>query len=233
LLPAVEITPVPESEWFQPPLLRLDELYAAVFVSANAASVAVPVLLRDRPWPPELRVLAIGAATAARLADLGVTSVLCPLDRYDSEGLLALPALADVAQRQIAIVRGRGGRDVLRTGLLQRGAQVLDVACYERRIAKPSPQQIDAIWRDGIDFCTVTSVEVLSNLFQLMGPARTAALCQVLMFAPHARIAAAARLLGVRQVIETAPGDDGLLAAMIAHHASTAQSGAAQQVVSG
>jgi len=63
---------------------------------------------------------------------------------------------------------------------------------------------------------TVSSSEGLSNLFDMLGKLGQQWLRTTPLFVPHARVAEAARRLGVRSVIVTEPGDpevfDGLLA---------------------
>jgi uroporphyrinogen-III synthase len=66
---------------------------------------------------------------------------------------------------------------------------------------------------------TITSSEGMRNLFAMVGPSGQPMLQQTPLFAPHPRIAAVARELGCRHVIETAPGDDGLMDALLRHFA--------------
>jgi uroporphyrinogen-III synthase len=61
----------------------------------------------------------------------------------------------------------------------------------------------------------VTSSESLHNLFDLLGKLGQQWLKKTPLFAPHARIAAAARSLGLEQVAVTAAGDEGLLMGLI------------------
>jgi uroporphyrinogen-III synthase len=50
----------------------------------------------------------------------------------------------------------------------------------------------------------------------MLGPPGQQRLKRTVLFAPHARIAANARSLGCQRVIETAPGDEGIAAALAA-----------------
>ena len=87
---------------------------------------------RRRSWPARLRAFAPGPGTAAALAAAGIHDVTIPATTFDSEGLLALPALSQVAGKRIAIFRGEGGRDLLGDTLRARGALVDYVDCYRR-----------------------------------------------------------------------------------------------------
>ena len=110
-----------------------------VFTSANAvrAAAALQALRprRARTW------LAVGAGTAAALARAGVNDVLAPM-QMDSEGLLALPALADVRGRTIGLVTAPGGRDRLAPALRARGAAVLRADVYARVDIAPSTRAL-------------------------------------------------------------------------------------------
>jgi uroporphyrinogen-III synthase len=138
----------------------------------------------------------------------------------DSEGLLALPELLDVAGKRIVIFRGDGGRELLRTALEARGAHVVQVECYRR--AKPqggAAGLIDA-WREKrVDAVTLTSGEGLDNLWTILGNEGRTHLAATPAFVPHPGIAERARELGLRQVIVTPPADAGLLASLLEYFA--------------
>ena len=65
----------------------------------------------------------------------------------------------------------------------------------------------------------MTSSEGLANLRDMLGEAGAPCLLQTPMFAPHERIAAAARALGVQTVVLTGSGDEGLVAGLAAFFA--------------
>src|SRR5690606_1108339 len=104
----------------------------AVVVSANAARLALEQL-RAAPQPAATGCdwFAVGAGSAAPLRAAGV-SVPGPDQDATSEGLLALPAFAQVAGQRVLVIRGEGGRDVLRAGLVARGARVSFCELYRR-----------------------------------------------------------------------------------------------------
>lgn len=140
-----------------------------IFVSANAARHGFPVL-RDLDGT-DRRVIAVGNATRRALEALGCRDVDTPAgDQGSSEGLLASPALANVTGRAICIVRGAGGREVLREALTARGAAVSYLECY-RRVLPPEPDTA-ALLRALDDghralVISVTSVTGLTNLLRL------------------------------------------------------------------
>jgi uroporphyrinogen-III synthase len=141
--------------------------------------------------------------------------VLAPTERSDSEALLALPELADVHGWNVVIFRGEAGRELLGETLAARGAQVTYAACYRRGRPAADPAPLLEAWtRGALDAVTVTSSEGLTNLWAMLGPAGRAHLRATPLFAPHARIAANARALGLAQVVTTGAGDTGLLAGL-------------------
>ncbi len=50
----------------------------------------------------------------------------------DSEHLLRLPALQNVEQQQVLILRGNGGRELIKDALVRRGAKVHYSETYKR-----------------------------------------------------------------------------------------------------
>jgi uroporphyrinogen-III synthase len=190
----------------------------AVFVSANAAE---HVLAGVSAWPAGTRAIAPGPGTAAAVMAGGVANVLLPATSYDSEGLLALPELGTVAGKRFVIFRGDGGRELLGDTLAARGAHVDYVSCYRRAKPTSGAQALTDAWdAQRIDAVTVTSSEGLENLWELLDTAGRERLRATPLFAPHARIAARGRALGVREVIETAAGDAGLIAGLLRRFSS-------------
>lgn len=110
-----------------------------LFTSPNAVRAAADLRrlgnARGRP------VLAVGDGTRRALQRLGVDA-MAPT-RMDSEGLLAMPALRDIAGRSVGLVTAPGGRNRLAPGLQSRGAEVRRADVYERM-----PVEItDARWQ--------------------------------------------------------------------------------------
>ena len=184
----------------------------AIFVSANAVEHGAP---DPRRWPARLVVLAPGPGTAEALAEVGLAGARIPATTFDSEGLLALPELAEVRGKRVVIFRGDGGREHLGDALAARGALVDYVACYRRaRPAGGIAGLAEAFGEGRIDAVTITSSEGLDNLWSLADGAVRAAWRACPTFVPHPRIAGHARDLGLA-VVATAGGDAGLLAGLL------------------
>ena len=132
IIPAIVILPPADPAALARVHAELDCFDIAVFVSANAVEYGVPP-----HWPSRLRVFAPGPGTAAALAAVRVADVHIPHTSYDSEGLLALPALAEVAGKRVVIFCGEGGRVLLADALRARGA----VVTTSPAIAGPRPKR--------------------------------------------------------------------------------------------
>ena len=221
LFPVIEIRDVEDLGAFTRVVDRLDEFDLAVFISPNAAERAIGMILGRRALPPQLKLAAIGAGGARALAARGITGVIAPQGRSDSEALLELPKVAGA--RRVAIFRGVGGREHLGEALAARGAAVEYAECYRRGRPDLDPRPLIEAWaRREVDAVTVTSSEGLRNLFEMTGAAGLEPLRSTPLFVPHPRIAAGARALEVRNVVVTGPGDDGLLTGLVAYFGAKA-----------
>jgi uroporphyrinogen-III synthase len=131
--PALDIAPLALSAQDRQRLLDIDQYHAVFFVSSNAARFALAQLDTLWPqWPEGVHWLAVGPATAQVLATAGLP-VEVPESGFDSEAVLALPALADLQGRRILICRGEGGREWFADTLRGRGAEVEVISFYQRR----------------------------------------------------------------------------------------------------
>ncbi len=217
VFPVIEILALDDGRALAAAVDRLDAYDLAVFISPNAVDRALSAILARRTWPQRLRAATVGPGSERSLRRYGVTDVVAPSGRFDSEALLDLPALAGVGGQRVVIFRGLGGREVLGDALRGRGAAVDEVECYRRarpRVDAGPLAQAGA--RGEIDAVTVSSSEGLGNLFDMLGAGGEAWLKRTPLFAPHARIAERARALGCERVIETAPGEQGIVAALAA-----------------
>jgi uroporphyrinogen-III synthase len=221
LFPAIEIRDVEDLTPFMRVVDELEEFDLAVFISPNAAERAIGMILARRTLPAGLRIAAIGGGGLRALAARGVTGVIAPEARYDSETLLELPEVATA--RRVAIFRGAGGREHLGEALRARGATVAYAECYRRCRPEADPKPLLDAWsRKQVDAVAVTSSEGLRNVFEMVTSAGHAYLQGTPLFAPHPRIAQAARELGVRTVVVTGPGDEGLLTGLAAFFGANA-----------
>jgi len=135
-----------------------------VFVSPVAVKFAFALDPRLR-FARTTRVCAIGAATARALHRRGLSGVLWPRERQDSEGLLALPELGPMRGRQVALIGAPGGRDLLASALRARHARVAAVHVYARGAPRFTPRQLAALEQTRPPLITLlSSAEALDNL---------------------------------------------------------------------
>jgi len=116
------------------------------------------------------RAFALGAGTRRALARHGVEAFM-PESGADSEALLALPMLADVRSRRIALIGAPGGRNLIAPTLRERGAQVEAIDVYERRAPRLTRRHFDALAAAPQPWITLlSSAEALANLCALLPP---------------------------------------------------------------
>lgn len=223
LLPAIEILPPDDTAKLNAVIDRLEGFDIAIFISPTAVAKANAAVRARREWPARLRYAAVGRGTAAALREIGLADVMAPQGRGDSEALAAMPEMADVAGRRVAIFRGHGGREALRETLVARGAQVEYAECYLRALPRTDVGPLIERWgRGGIDAVSVTSAAGLENLIALLGAAGVtgpALLRATPVFVPHPRVGEAARNLGIERVILTGAGDQALAQALVSFFA--------------
>ena len=208
--PAMEIHDLPG--WQLP---ALEDYDLAIFVSPTCVQKVFEKLER---WPAALPVAAVGRGTRRELERRGIREVRAPEAGADSEALLALAPMHEVHGKRIVIFRGEGGREMLAETLTERGAQVEYVECYRRARPQTDSGPLLQAWQQGeVHAVTVSSAEGLDNLVELVGAAGRARLTSTPLFATHERIAGHARALGFEEVAVGGPGDEELVARLMAY----------------
>ena len=176
---------------------RLAGADLAIFISPTAVEQALQRLHeRGQTLPEGVAVAAVGAGTAAALAAHGIAA-LVPTERFDSEGLLALPRLAHVASQRVVIFRGEGGRAALGDTLRVRGADVTYAECYRRVRPTADVGPLLVRWDRGeIDVVSITSVAALEHLHAMVGDHGRARLLRTPVAVLNQAQAGACRRLG-------------------------------------
>ncbi|HYA19804.1 MAG TPA: uroporphyrinogen-III synthase [Burkholderiales bacterium] len=212
LFPTLDIIEAEDPRPLHRTVDRLEQFDLAVFVSANAVNSAMNAILARRSLPDTLKMAVVGAASRNALQRFGVKEIICPSSRHDSEALLELPQLRDVAGKNIVIFRGRGGRELLGETLVKRGARIEYLECYRRARPNADVGPLMRLWAEhNLHAITVTSSEGLRNLFEMMNEAGKTLLKRTPLFVPHPRIAEVARSLGCGNPVVTEAGDAGLM----------------------
>ena len=212
--PALDIEGVP-AEALSGSLANVALADILVFISPNAAQFGMSAIRAADHLPSGVSIFAVGPGTARELGALGVSAVVTPVGQ-DSEALLALSQLQQVAGKRVVIVRGVGGRPLMAETLAARGAEVHFLECYRRNRPQTDATALLSHWQSGgIDAVTITSAETLHNLAALLGKIGVPLLAHTPLFAPHEKIAEAARQFGILNVVTTAGGDVGLIDGLI------------------
>jgi uroporphyrinogen-III synthase len=203
-LPAVEIEPVA----VQTTVTALD-YDLVVFVSVNAVEHGARQVTKSA----RTRVAAIGRATAAALAAAELAADIVPEAGFTSEALLAHPQLQLASGARVLIVRGEGGRELLRDTFVAHGMSVETREVYRRvrpNVDAAKVAEVEARWSDeGIDVVTATSIETLQNLQSMLTERGRQLLSSTALLVPSRRIVAAAVSAGLRgEAIVAAGADD-------------------------
>lgn len=206
--PTVEIVPA------QAPVASGHDLI--IFASVNAVAHGVHLIEKSST----ARVAAIGKATAAALAQASLPADIVPESGFTSEALLAHPDLTLPDNARVLIVRGSGGRELLRETFTARGMTVETLDVYRRvrpTIDDATRVALEARWdSEGIDVVTATSVETLHNLIGMLSDRGRALLRETTLLVPSQRIAEAARAAELKGMVlmAKAPDDASMVGAL-------------------
>lgn len=144
--------------------------------------------------------LAVGAGTAAALCAHGAGTVLAPA-RMDSEGLLALPELADLRGLQAGLVTAPGGRGIIAATLAARGATLHRADVYQRLPLALPPRTLQRLRRTATPWVlALSSGEALSLLLAQLPADLQPRLRQARVVAASARLAEQAGQAGFHRV---------------------------------
>ncbi len=224
VFPVMEILDAEDLKPLNALIDRLDEFDFAIFISPNAVNKAMNLIGARRALPVKLRIAAIGRGSVKALGHFGVTDVIAPATRFDSEALLELPALADVAGKRVVIFRGEGGRELLGDTLVERGARLEYAECYRRGKPNVDAAPLMKAWaRSELHAIIVTSSEGLRNLFDIVGKLGQTWLRKTPLVVPHPRIAETARELGLANVVLTEGGNEGVVAGLCRYFSAVAR----------
>ncbi|NLG76868.1 MAG: uroporphyrinogen-III synthase [Xanthomonadaceae bacterium] len=188
-----------------------------IFASTNAVEHGWRLLAPN----PQMKVAAIGKATAAALERVDITVHYVPEAGFTSEALLAHPELELEPGMQALIVRGEGGREFLRAELTSRGLTVQTREVYRRVQPTVDPEIIAALETDwsegGVDVVTLTSVATLDHLRNMLSARGRALLETTALLVVSERIREAARNANLKGHIVVAPAaDDASIAGALA-----------------
>lgn len=134
-------------------------------------------------------IVAVGEGTANALRRHGVRQVASP-SRMDSEGLLALPALATLEGLRVGLVTAPGGRGVIAAQVQRRGATLIRADVYERANLPVSERSLHRLQQLGTQGAlALSSGEALLTVLPQLSPALLHAWQRMPVVAASARLA--------------------------------------------
>lgn len=170
--PVIEILPVSDQPSLNTIIEQLDSYDLGIFISANAVNYALLAVRAKREFPQNLCLATIGDATRKALEKENLKASIYPTQKFDSEALLALPQMQQIEGKRIIIFRGKGGRELLKKSLQERGAHVDYAELYQRTMPDYHSNDLNLCWdQNAVDIVTVTSNQALDNLFTIAGKA--------------------------------------------------------------
>lgn len=226
-LPLLDIEPLAEKPPERHCIMDLDRYPVVIVVSKPAARLLLERIDNYWPQPPlEQHWFCLGSGTGQLLIDYGLIPVEWPDTASDSEALLALPSLQEAlgqGRRQVLLVKGEGGRELLADSLRRWGVAV-DTLCLYRRVL---PEYTSDVLRqtledkrlNGLVVTSGQSLESLRRLAADMWPC----LERLTLFVPSSRVAHMARSMGLGNVVDCCgAGTPALLRALQKQPAPTA-----------
>ena len=216
--PVLEILEPTDSKPLLALIDRLQDFDIAVFISPNAVRKAMNLIRSRRDFPESTKIAAIGRKSAQELKSFGQIADIYPKSRFDSEALLELPEMQDVAGKRVVIFRGDGGREMLGDTLKARGATVEYANAYRRGRPETDNGEILYLWsRNELDAILVTSSEGLRNLFDMVGKLGQMWLRSTPLIVGGERMQETAHELGfkVEPVVAADPSDEAMMEALL------------------
>ncbi|PJG83249.1 uroporphyrinogen-III synthase [Caviibacterium pharyngocola] len=139
-------------------------------VSKNAVDYAAQTLRNAGfHWRNDLHYFTVGMRTAEYFSSQTEQVVYYPCVSENSEGLLDLPAMQTLNDKQILILRGNGGRELFSEQAEKRGATIDTAECYRRvPIAYNNVEQTSICKRAGVQTVVATSMEILLYLMDFV-----------------------------------------------------------------
>jgi len=214
-MPVLKIVAVEPIAKIREALSDIQQYQWLIFVSANAVNFALSANNGKIPNLLGSKIIAIGQATASALKNVGIDVDLVPKQGFNSEAVLALPELQQFNGVACLIVRGQGGRELLRETLEERGARVEYLEVYRRMLPKVDTNPVyNLLDKKELDVVTITSVEALNNLLKILG-SKKLQLFSIPLVVISERIGKMAAELGFKQIIiSQQPTDTALVEAI-------------------
>ncbi len=188
-----------------------------IFISTNAVIFGLPYANGD-----DTAIAVIGPGTRSAVESAGRQVDIIPAQGFDSEHLLTEAELQDVAGKNIRIIRGDSGRELLADTLRERGATVHYLPVYRRLARIYSPKLLTGLehrWRDGQVNCVIAmSVDSLDKLQEILPAGCRELLSKTPLVTPSTRVlqTASDRIPEAKVSLAESPTTDDMVRALIA-----------------
>ncbi len=170
-LPVIRITPITTSPEIDAMVTRIGEYRMLCLTSVNGVDQLFARLAdagRDaRAIHRDARVVAIGPATAERLAANGLRADVVP-ESYVAEGVLEALADTDLGGVPTLVARAEEARALLVDELRARGADVDEVFLYATGAEQPSAEDLSRAL--AADYVTFTASSTVTRFMEIVGP---------------------------------------------------------------
>lgn len=195
-LPTLTITPItPSPQSVEQWCHHLHEA-DVIIVSSQNAILCAPLPVLDALKSTKAKVVTIGQATTNLLKANGVSVFFTPLPGSDSEALLTNSFLQtnEIANKNVVLLAGLGGREVLAETLAKRGALIHWVKVYQQLRPSLALEPMLSSWvLFGKPFCFIaTSLNSLDHFLNSVPAEHLAWLRQQAFIVVSERIAQAA-----------------------------------------
>ena len=217
-LPAIRVTPVGDSPEIAAACASIGDYRLVVLTSVNGVDALFDRLAergRDaRAIDAACAVVAIGPATAERLARRGVRADVVP-QRYLAEGILEALRERRLQGARVLVARARAARPELVDGLRARGARVDEVALYDTTPEPAGREELEEAL--AADYLTFTASSTVRSFLSLLAPPERSRLGRARVVSIGPITSATAREEGLEVHAEAAEHTvPGLIAALLA-----------------
>ncbi|MFQ5570621.1 MAG: uroporphyrinogen-III synthase [Rhodothermales bacterium] len=165
--PTIRIAPMADTTPLDDAVSHLERYDWIIFTSVNGVVYFWERLggANRSSIPKQVRVAAIGPATAGALRERGCAPEFLP-DEFVAERMLE--GLGEVAGKKFLLPRAQIARKSLPDLLVSAGALVDDIATYRTLAETPGDDEMEAI-EEGVDVLTFTSSSTVRNFAKIFG----------------------------------------------------------------
>ena len=224
-LPAIELAPVKRNGLLRHAIKEIPKTDWIFFTSPEGIGWFSRLL---KPYRKDVRCLlgchigAIGPKTAASIEDAGLHVDFVP-KQFSQEGVLQDLPRRVLSGKRALILSAQESRDVLESGLRQRGMSVTKVPIYRTIMPKRLSDDLENIFTRPCDLITVTSASCADHLFHALKSAGKEELFARLHFASIGPVTSGAvRTLGGHVAVEASRSTiEGLVDAIMRYSRAT------------